>query len=185
MKSKAFLTVLIVLTGILPLAASFEGTVMAASEPSEGPQTLKLRIWGTTTALADWLAGDAPMLASGQGVGTLGRFSTQGLYLYAQLLPDEAGRGEMLCLQAQASVVLDSTGDSLVIISDPGPAGFLQITDIYTLSFVWEQEWTGSVIGGTGRFEGAHGTFTKQLRGFGQVPGFATPWTGTLVIELD
>ena len=91
--------------------------------------------------------------------------------------------GAMICGPSQSAIRLDSNGDMLLLQVTPGVTGALSFTGPGT--FTWEQTWTGTVVGGTGRFAGATGTFKKTLTGFGVVPGFVNPWEGTLEITLD
>jgi hypothetical protein len=52
-------------------------------------------------------------------------------------------------------------------------------------TITWEQTWTGVVLGGTGRFAGATGTFTKILSGQGTGTGFMSIYEGTIEVQLD
>lgn len=155
-------------------------------------RTIKLQISGSAIPLADPLSGPFPVLASGEGSGNIGQVSGQGMYLYDLLIIGSDGRIALQLLEGQMSIHLKTYGEVLLAVFDPGETGWMQIINPDTGEAVWEQIWTGRIVGGTGRFAGIKGSFNKHAKGFAVLfsasgqPASAVvmPWTETLEIQL-
>jgi hypothetical protein len=188
-----FLLVVLGLFAISLCAVNYYmGTVQAAgSFPAN--RTIKLQISGSAIPLADPLSGPFPVLASGEGSGNLGQVSGQGMYLYDPLIIGSDGRIVLQLLEGQMSLNLKAYGEVLLAVLDPGETGWMQIINPDTGEAVWEQNWTGRIVGGTGRFTGIEGSFNKHAKGFAvlfSAPGqpasaLVMPWTETLDIQLE
>lgn len=151
----------------------------AFAQPSEGINQMTLEISGSVATLGNPLAGPFSVIATYAGKGQPGRITGQGLYLYRQL----GSQGEMVCDAGQSAVRMGATGDMLLLLVTPGPTGAMVPNGDGT--FTWTQTFKGTLGGGTGRFAGATGTFTKTLTGRLVLPGLVSPWTGTLEIHID
>jgi hypothetical protein len=149
------------------------------AQHNEGIRRMKLEISGSTATFGNPLAGPFSVMPAYAGEGRQGKVSGQGLYLYQQI----GSQGEMVCEAGQAALRFDSTGDVLLLLVTPGPTGAMVPNGDGT--FTWTQTFSGTVGGGTGRFEGASGTFTKTLSGRLVLPGLVSPWRGTLEIHLE
>ena len=192
---KQILFLLVVLSLIaIPLWAENPGDAISqAVHFSHGPTAIKLKISGSAIPLADPLAGVFPVLANAEGSGNIGRVSAEGMYLYAPLIFGSDGKSDLQLLEGQMSCRLEINGEVLLGVFDPGITGWMQIVDPETGSAVWEQNWTGRIVGGTGRFAGIKGTFKKSVGGFATLfsaPGqpasaVVMPWSGTLEIQLE
>jgi len=191
---KQILFLLVVLSLIaMPLWAENPGVATGqAAHFFADSKTIKLQVSGSAIALADPLAGPFPVLTNMEGSGNIGQISGQGMYLYNQLEFDIYGESILEVLEGQTSCRFKINGDVLLVVFDPGKTGWLQITDLATGSAVFEQEWTGKIVGGTGRFEGVKGTFSKSARGFavlfteyGPANAVVMPWTGTMKIQME
>jgi hypothetical protein len=163
--------VLLVVVGLTALPAF--------AQHNEGVRHMRLAISGSTATLGNPLAGPFSALATYAGEGKPGSISGQGLYLYQQI----GSQGEMVCSAGQSALRFDVAGDVLLLLLAPGPTGAMVPNSDGT--FTWTQTFTGTIGGGTGRFEGATGTFTKTLTGHLVLPGLVSPWTGVLEIHLD
>jgi hypothetical protein len=162
---------------LLAVLALTVPTVIA--QHHEGGRTMRFDINGSVVTLGNPLAGPFSTLATLSGHGKHGKISGQGLYLYKQI----GSQGEMVCDAGQSSVLFEASGDTLLLTMTPGPTGTMVPTGNGTFS--WTQTWTGVIAGGTGRFDGATGTFKKVLNGFLVMPGLVSPWSGTLEVHLD
>ncbi len=160
---------------ILALAA----TVVSAQDPADS-RSLSFRISGAVTMLGNPMTGPYTVLPTYGGKGALGEITGQGLYAYQQTGP----LGQMVCQAGQSAIRIGATGDVLLLNVTPGLTGTMGPGPIPGL-LVWNQTWTGTVVGGTGRFAGAAGTFTKTLAGFAVLPGLVSPFEGTVDIVLD
>lgn len=154
---------------------------------------IKVQISGSAIPLANPLAGPFPILANFEGSGTSGSVSGQGMYLYAQMAFGSDGKAVLRVLEGQTSCRMKVNGEVLLGVFDPGETGWIQITDPFIGSAVWEQNWSGKIVGGTGEFAGVKGTFKKSAKGLAALfsatgqPANAVvqPWSGTLEIQLD
>ena len=191
---KQIIFLLVVLSLIaIPLWAENPGSETGkAAHFFPGSRIIKLQISGSAIPLTDPLMGPFPVQANMEGSGNIGRISGQGMYLYNQLIFDVNGHTDLLLLEGQQSFRLEINGEVLFGVFDPGKTGWLQITDPVTGSAVFEQEWTGKIIGGTGRFAGVKGTFAKSASGFavlfteyGPASAVVMPWKGTMEIQLE
>lgn len=193
MKKQIFFLLVVLSLIAIPLwaASHFRGTKQAAhSFPAS--KIIKLQISGSAIPLADPLAGPFPVVAYAEGSGNIGQISGQGMYLYAPLF-FEKGQSKLQLLEGQMSFRLKINGEVIFGGFDPGETGWMQIIDSDTGEAVWEQNWTGRIVGGTGRFAGIEGTFTHSASGFavlfnasGQsASAVVMPWTGTLEIRLE
>jgi hypothetical protein len=149
-----------------------------AQSPSEQTR-LRLDVSGTVITLGDPFAGDFSVMPFWAGKGPLGKVTAQSFYLYQGIDPSV---GQLVCRGGQIGIRFESTGDMLLLNVDPGLTG--TIVPVGSL-LSWEQDWTGTVIGGTGRFQGATGTFTKRAAGILVLPGLVQVWEGTAEIVLD
>jgi hypothetical protein len=145
----------------------------------QGGRTMRFEINGSVATIGNPMAGPFSTLATLSGGGKHGKITGQGLYLYEQI----GSQGEMICDAGQSAVLFEATGDTLLLTMAAGPTGAMVPTGNGTFS--WTQTWTGVITGGTGRFEGATGTFKKVLTGQLVLPGLVSPWSGTLEIALD
>ena len=155
-------------------------------------KTIKLQISGSAIPLTDPLAGPFPIMANMEGSGNIGYVTGHGMYLFRQLVFDEYGRSVLQALEGQQSFRLKINGEVLLGVFDPGETGWLQITDPEAGLAVWEQNLTGQIVGGTGRFAGIKGTFEKSIRGFavlftasGAASAVVQPYSGTMKIQLE
>jgi hypothetical protein len=165
---------------VLVLLVVFGLTALPAfAQHNEGVRHMKLAISGSVATFGNPLAGPFSVLATYAGEGRPGRIAGQGLYLYQQI----GSQGEMVCSAGQSALRFDGAGDVLLLLLAPGPTGAMVPNSDGT--FTWTQTFTGTIGGGTGRFEGATGTFTKTLTGHLVLPGLVSPWTGVLEIHLD
>lgn len=154
---------------------------LLAQEP-DSDRIIKLKISGTVLFLADpFTTPQVPGIAIFAGHGNLGGVTGQGLYLYQQMVPGPTI--DLVCLSAQTGLRFDSSGDMLLLVITPGLTGKATIQDAGTMT--WQQTWSGAIVGGTGRFSGAKGTFTKTATGFGVLTGSVSPFEGTIKIRLD
>jgi hypothetical protein len=155
---------------------------MAAPAWSQDANDVAVRTFdvsGTAIPLGDPSAGPFPLLVTMQGKGPLGKFSAQALYTY-QI---DAKTGQLACGGGQIGVRFESTGDILLLSVQPGIAGTAVPVSPGVLKS--HQMWTGMVVGGTGRFEGATGSFSSAADGLVVQPGFVHVIDGTLEIRLD
>lgn len=156
--------------------------VPVSAQEADSDRIIKLKISGTALFLADPFASpQVPVMPIFAGHGNLGDVTGQGLYLYQQFVPGPTM--DLVCLSAQAGLRFDSSGDTLLLVFTPGLTGKATIADVGTM--VWQQTWSGTIAGGTGRFSGAKGTFTKIATGFGVLIGSVSPYEGTIEIHLD
>ncbi|MEJ2110742.1 MAG: hypothetical protein P8Z37_12700 [Acidobacteriota bacterium] len=190
-KQILFLLVVLSLIAIPLWAASHFGGMEQAAHLFPASKTIKMRISGSAIPLADPLAEPFPVLASGEGSGTIGPISGQGMYLYDRLIIGSDGRIVLRLLEGQMSIHLKAYGEMLLAVLDPGETGWMQINPD-TGEAVWEQIWTGRIVGGTGRFAGIEGSFSKHAKGLAilSAPGqpssaVVMPWTETLEIQLE
>ncbi len=162
------------------LAVSGLLTILAAplsSQTAVGPQFIRFEISGTSIALGDPFTSSVfPVLPTFNGKSSLGPISGQGLIMYLQFVPTPQGV-PMVIVSGSMGIRFDSTGDMLLLKATPGQTG------LATSNITWEQTVTGEVVGGTGRFEGATGTFTLILSGRG--PGSVSIYEGTIEMQLD
>jgi len=163
--------VLLVVLGVTALPAF--------AQRNEGVRHMKLAISGSVATLGNPLAGPFSVMATYASEGRPERATGQGLYLYQQL----GSEGEMVCEAGQSAVRFDGSGDMLLLLLAPGRTGAMVPGGDGT--FTWTQTFTGTIGGGTGRFERATGTFTKTLTGRLVLPGLVSPWTGVIEISLD
>jgi hypothetical protein len=152
-------------------------TPVGAQTPNE--RTLRFEGSGTVVTLGDPFAGDFSLIALWEGKGPLGKIAVQSFYLYQQV---DMGDGKLVCGGGQIGIRFQSTGDMLLLNVNPGLTG--SIVPVPPAGFTWEQTWTGTVVGGTGRFQGATGTFTKQATGLSTLPGFVHIWEGSVEVAL-
>ena len=172
-------------------AADPDGATGQAEHSFQGPKTIKLQISGSAIPLANALAGEFPVLANAEGSGNIGQVSGQGMYRYARLVFVD-GFSVLQLLEGQQSFRLKINGEVLFGVFDPGITGWMQIIDPDG-SAIWEQNWTGRIIGGTGSFAGIQGTFEKSASGIASLfsgPGqpasaLVMPWSGTMEIQLE
>jgi len=177
----------------IPLwATDSQNDTEQAAHHSLATKTIKLHISGSAIPLADPLAGPFPILINVEGAGNIGHISSQGICLYAPLVFGPEGKSDLQLLEGQSSYRLEINGEVLLGIIDPGVTGWIQITDLATGFAVWEQTWTGKIVGGTGRFAGIKGAFKKSARGFavlfteyGPAGAVVQPWQGTMEIRLE
>ena len=185
MKRHLFVAFLVSLTAVSLLAGgSLAGYGLHSDSTAPSPETMKLRVSGTTIALGAYSpTTPVPYIVMYQGVGTLGRFSGQGFLTYGPFVFN-ADKISFHLLQGSMSVVLESNGGTLLLILDNDQVeGSVQFNQDSTMTF--EQKVTGSVAGGTGRFVGASGTFSVSIKGFGARTSGVMPWEGTFDITLD
>lgn len=192
---KQIICLLVVLSLIaVPLwAGSPDGGTRQAAHFFPASKIIKLQISGSAIPLANPLTGPFPIMANMEGSGNIGHMSGQGMFLYDQLIFDNNGKTNLQFLEGQESFRLQINGEVLLGVFDPGETGWLQIIDPATGSAVWEQNWTGRIVGGTGRFAGMQGTFKKSASGFAVLfsgPGqpasaVVQPYSGTMEIRLD
>ena len=192
---KQILFLFIVLSLIaIPLLAENPGKgIGQAAHFFPASKTIKLNISGSAMPLGDPLIGPWPLMAEMEGSGNLGHVSGQGMYLYDRLIIEEDGSCVLRVLEGQQSFRFEINGDVLLGIFNPGEAGQLQIIDPETGAAIWEQNLTGRIVGGTGRFAGIKGTVKKSFKGFsvlfsapGQPAGAVVhPYKGTLEIRLE
>lgn len=169
--------------------ANNEGRDMQVLSQSK---VIKLQISGSAIPLANPQVAPFPLLANYEGSGNLGHVSGQGMYLYAPLNFGSNGKAVLAILEGQTSCRMEINGEVLLAVFDPGETGWLQITDPISGSSVWEQTWTGKIVGGTGEFAGAKGTIKKYAKGFAvlfSAPGqpanaVVQPWSGTVEIQF-
>ena len=158
-------------------------TVVAAVASAQTPvddRLLSFRLTGSVITLGDPSAGPFQVMAQYGGKGTAGQITGNGFYFYQQV----AASGQMVVAAAQSMIRVEATGDVLLLNVTPGPTGVLSPGPAAGM-LVWTQTWHGMVVGGTGRFAGATGTFSKTLTGFLVLPGFVSPFEGTLEVCLD
>jgi hypothetical protein len=191
-KQFLFLFVVLSLIAVPLLAEKPDRGMTNAAHFIPASKTIKLEISGSAIPLADPLAGPFPIMAHMEGSGNIGYVSSQGMYLCNRLVIGGDGRGDLEVLEGQNSFRLKINGDVLLGISDSGITGWLQITDPVTGSAVWEQTFTGRIVGGTGRFAGIKGTYKKSIKGFsvlfteyGPASAVVQPFKGTLEIKLE
>jgi hypothetical protein len=164
------------LLAILVLAAA----PLQAQDRSHDPKVLSFTISGSVLTLGDPFGPDGFSVIPGYGgKGPFGGLRAQGLYVYQPIVD-----GQMVCVGGQTALRMNGSGDVLLLLATPGPTGTL-LPGPDPGTFTWQQTWTGTLGGGTGRFAGATGTFTKALSGLVTLPGFVSPWEGTLEIRLD
>jgi hypothetical protein len=135
---------------------------------------------GTAIALGNPFAGDFSLLANFEGHGPFGRYSSQALLAYQRIDPTV---GQLVCGGGQIGIRFESTGDMLLLTLNPGPVGAMW--PVSPTAFRSRQSLAGAVVGGTGRFSGATGSFTFSLKGSAAQPGFVHVAQGTLEISLD
>lgn len=168
---KRALTVLAILAVI--------GTPAWAQESSE-VRVLKLEASGTAIPLGNPFAGDFSLLANWQGKGPLGKSAAQAMILYQRIDP---AVGNLICGGGQIGVRFESTGDMLLLNINPGFAGTSVPVSPGTMKS--EQNLAGVVVGGTGQFAGATGSFTMSINGFVALPGLVHLAGGTIEIALE
>lgn len=159
---------------VLLAVLSLSSVAVSAQEAAES-RALTFRFSGSVMITTDPTAAPFIVVTSFGGKGTLGQVTGQGAYRYAPLgmsTPWAVGAGQV-CLRVEA------TGDLLLLDIDPGPTGPVGP------GHSWTQTWTGKVVGGTGRFASAKGTFTKTARGFGYGIGAVQLMEGTIEATLD
>ncbi len=192
MKKQILLLVAVLSLIAVPLlAVDFGNNTGQSVQYFTSLNTIKLKISGSAIPLANPLTGPFPILANYEGLGNLGRVSGQGMYLYSPLSFGSDGKATLQVLEGQASFRVEINGEVLLAIFDPGVSGYIQITDMSTGSAVWEQTWTGKIVGGTGRFAEKKGTIAKYAKGLavlftqaGPANAVVQPWSGTLEIHL-
>jgi len=167
----------LLLLAILGLAAPL--TAQTADEAVR----LEFQVTGSVLFLGNPLAGGFSVLPTIGGKGPRGQVTGQGLYSYRQLVVDSQGHAPLVCEAGQFALRIESTGDMLLLQVMPGQTGMAVMSPTGGIS--WTQTWTGTVVGGTGRFAGATGTYRKVSNGFGAYPGLVHPWEGTLEVVLD
>ncbi len=165
---------------VLLAVVAFAVSTLQAQDRPRDVKVVTFDISGTVITLADPFGPDGfSVLPTFSGKGRLGGVTGQGFYVYQPIVD-----GAMVCVAGQSAIRMNANGDMLLLLVTPGPTGTLA-PGVTPGTFTWQQTWTGTVGGGTGRFEGATGTFTKTLTGFIVLPGFVSPWEGTLEIHLD
>jgi hypothetical protein len=143
-------------------------------------ETLSYRISGTVVLLGNPLGPDGfSALPTYGGKGPLGGITGQAFYVYETI----GSEGQMTCIAGQAGLRFEATGDTLLLLLTPGLTGTMMLGSDGSMN--WTQTWMGLVAGGTGRFAGRTGTFTKTLAGHGVMPGFVSTWEGTMEIVLN
>lgn len=194
MKKRILFLLVVLSLFVIPLwAVDYYMGMVPAADSFPANRIIKLQISGSAIPLANPLSGPFPVLASGDGSGNLGQISGQGMYLYDPLIIGSDGRIVLQLLEGQMSLNLKAYGEVLLAVLDPGETGWMQIINPDTGEAAWEQIWTGRIVGGTGRFAGIEGSFSKHAKGFAvlfSAPGQPTsavvmPWTETLEIQLD
>lgn len=168
---KRTLTVLAILAVI--------GTPAWAQGSSEA-QVLRLEASGTAIPLGNPFAGDFSLLANWQGKGPLGRIGAQAAILYQRIDP---AVGNLVCGGGQIGLRFESTGDMLLLNINPGFAG--TSVPISPGAMKSEQSLAGVIVGGTGRFAGATGSFTMSINGFFVLPGLVHAAEGTIEVALE
>jgi hypothetical protein len=168
----------LVFLAVLGIAAS---PALAAESETVG-NVLSFKISGSVVLFGHPMEGPFQVLPSTAGKGPLGGVTGQGLYVYTERIGDQ---GQMIGGPSQFAMRFDATGELLLLQITPGMTGTMLPDPAIPGAFTWTQTWTGTVIGGTGRFAGATGTFTKTASGFLVLPGFVSPWEGTITIALD
>jgi hypothetical protein len=187
-----FLLIILSLIAVPLLAVDFGNSTGQAAHYCTYLNTIKLKISGSAIPLANPLAEAFPILANYEGLGNLGRISGQGMYLYSPLSFGSDGKAVLHVLEGQTSCRMEINGEVLLGVFDPGDTGWIQFTDMSTGSAVWEQTWTGKIVGGTGQFAGKKGTIKKHAKGLavlftpsGPANAVIQPWSGTLEIHLE
>ncbi len=192
---RQILLLLVVLSVIsVPIwAANQGGGTGQVAQNFPDSKTIKQQVSGSAIPLANPLAGPFPILANTEGSGKSGHISGQAMYQYDQLVFGSDGRSVLRILEGQAAYRFEINGEVLLAVFDSGETGWLQITDPATGAAIWEQNWVGKIVGGTGKFAGMKGTFKKSAKGFAvlfSAPGLPAnavvqPWSGPLEIQLD
>ena len=85
--------------------------------------------------------------------------------------------------RGQIGLRFESNGDILLLNINPGFAG--TSVPVSPTAMKSEQHLAGVVIGGTGRFAGATGSFTMSINGFFALPGLVHVAGGAIEIALD
>lgn len=141
---------------------------------------MKYHASGTAISLGNPLAGSFSLLVNFEGSGPHGKFSSQSLLAYQQIDPS---LGQLVCGGGQIGIRIESTGEMLLLNVNPGLVG--RTWPVSPTAFRSEQSLTGLVVGGTGRFAEATGSFALSIKGFVVQPGFVHIAKGTLEITLD
>jgi hypothetical protein len=143
-------------------------------------RVLRLEASGTAIPLGNPFAGDFSLLANWLGKGPLGKVESQAVFLYQRIDP---AVGNLVCGGGQIGLRFESTGDMLLLNVAPGFAG----TSVPIAPGVMksEQNLAGAVVGGTGQFAGATGSFTMSINGLVALPGLVHVAAGALEIALD
>jgi hypothetical protein len=152
----------------------------AWAQGSSEERILKLEASGTAIPLGNPFAGDFSLLANWQGTGPLGKIGSQAIILYQQIDPVV---GNLVCRGGQIGLRFESNGDVLLLTISPGFAG--TSVPVSPTAMKSEQNLAGVVVGGTGRFAGATGSFTMSITGLFALPGLVHVAEGTIEIALD
>lgn len=165
---------------LLILAACVLAATVASAQGQTDDRLLSFQLTGTVTTMGNPFAGSFQVLPIYAGKGTLGQMTGNGFYVYEQI----GSTGQMVVAAGQAALTIVATGDVLLLSVPPGPTGTIG-PGALPGTMVWTQTWNGAVVGGTGAFAGATGTFTKSLTGFLVMPGLISPFEGTLEVHVD
>jgi hypothetical protein len=163
---------------VLAVLAAIATPAWAQAERDEA--TSRYHASGTAISLGDPFAGNFSLLVTFEGRGPLGKFSARSLLVYQRIDPTV---GQLVCGGGQIGIRFESTGEMLLLNVEPGPVG--TTWPVSPTSFRSQQSFTGAIVGGTGRFAKATGSFTFSIKGFVSAPAFVHIAAGTLELTLD
>lgn len=167
------------------LAVLLAGALSVATAEAE-PIDLECASTAVTTAVdTDGEAGNI-VVSTGQCLGSpMGNASVQGQREFRMLAPPGVQGPNCDLWNVEMEVVQGSvvvTGADLSQWAGSNTAGFLCF-DVFTLEFTLEQE--GTVIGGSGRFEDAVGTYQISVHGSAAAPSVHTYSSARIVGSID